>query len=272
MSATSPTTLVTLTARSAAIAGAIGRISSASRQPPSASCALDDEERRASSATTMTPKSTTSISSGLVVFQRTSWSTTPSPTAATNATGIDSMRATTAAASAGSSTAGPAIAEGVAPRNGARSTKVRAASAPARTHTTVVRLRTGTPSSRARSVFSAAARIAVPASEPRRNQASAPTTSGTTAATSRWSPLMTTGPSSKLVEVSGVSNAPSSGDSTPNTRRGIPSSRPPRSWARPMVATVSTSRGAWAKRRITTTSTRPPSTAPPTSAIAMATG
>ena len=57
-------------------------------------------------------------------------------------------------------------------------------------HTSVVRLRTGTPSSRARSVFSAAARTAVPASDRLRNQASAPTTTGTTPRISRWLPVI----------------------------------------------------------------------------------
>ena len=210
------------------------------------------------------------MSSGLEVFHRTTWSTTPSATAAANATGIDSIRATTAAARAGSSTAGPAIAAGVAPRNGAFSTKVSAASVPARTQTNVVRLRTGTPRSRARSVFSAAARIAVPASDRRRNQASAPTTTGTTAATSRWSPVRMTGPRVMVVEVRGVSNAPRMGDSTPKANLGMASSSPPSSCARPMVATVSTSRGACAKRRMTVSSTSPPSSAPPTSAHTIA--
>ena len=57
------------------------------------------------------------------------------------------MRATTAAASAGSSTAGPVVATpGVTPENGALRTNVRAASPPATIHTIVERRRTGMPS------------------------------------------------------------------------------------------------------------------------------
>ena len=115
----------------------------------------------------------------------------------------------------------------------------------------VVRFRTGTPSRRARSVFSAAARMAVPARDRRRNQASAPTTTGTTATASRWLPVMSAGPTSNDSELSGVSNAPSTRPSAPNSFWGMSSSIPPRTWARPMVATVSTSRGASANRRTT---------------------
>ena len=58
-----------------------------------------------------------------VPFQRTSWSSMPRPMPAAKAIGSDSSRATTAAARAGSSTAGPAdTTEGDTPEDGACST------------------------------------------------------------------------------------------------------------------------------------------------------
>ena len=53
---------------------------------------------------------------------------------------------------------------------------------------------------------------------------------------------------------------------------GTSTSAPPRTWARPMVATVSTSREALAKRRITIRSTATPITTPEATASSAAIG
>src|SRR6476646_10774592 len=74
-----------------------------------------------SRATMITTKKTTFWNDGVpVLFQRTVCSTTPNPRPAANATGSDSILATTAAARPGSSTVGPFDATpGATPLNGA---------------------------------------------------------------------------------------------------------------------------------------------------------
>ena len=84
-----------------------------------------------------------------------------------------------------------------------------------------------------------------------------------------WSPSKITPPSSKRRCRKGVGN--SGGASVrPETSVGIAISMTASTWARPMVATVATSRGDLRKRRITTTSTRAPFTPAPTSITAAA--
>ena len=204
------------------------------------------------------------------MFHRTIWSKTPRATPAAKAFGSDAMPDTTAAASAGSSSAGPAAASIGRPCPGARSTTVRAANPPTMAHTIVESRRTGIPSSSARSVFSAMARTARPSSVRSRNQLRAASTTGTTATMSRSLPVSTSGWISTCTSVSGVRNDGTRGD-RPNSI-GTSISAPPRTWASPMVATVNTSLDAVAKRRITSRSTTIPVTTPAATAVSAATG
>ena len=165
------------------------------------------------------------------------------------------MRASTAAARAGSSSAGPASTVGGSAWIGAVSMTVRADSSPAMAHTMVDRRRTGMPSTSARSAFSDAARTATPSDVRVRNHASAPATTGTMITMTTWFPVNSTGSSVKLDD-SGVRNEfVTSG--CPNSD-GRPASTPPRIWARPMVASVRMRRGAQKNRRMTTRSTSAP--------------
>ena len=86
-----------------------------------------------------------------------------------------------AAVSAGNNTVGPNAALVTAPEIGACSRYVKVASPPAIAHTRVCREATGMPSSNARSLFSAAARIAIPALVRPSTHASPNATIGTTA-------------------------------------------------------------------------------------------
>ena len=153
-------TLATFTGLSAATAGCSLAISSASFQPPSESYAREAPRRWTSRASRMMTRVTTLSSDGVSVFQRTVCSMTPITMAAPKATGIDSIRATMAAASAGSSRAGPErhrrcdAQTGCPQHEGQRTPTARRVA-----HTRVVSRRTGIPRRRARSVFSAAARI-----------------------------------------------------------------------------------------------------------------
>ncbi len=187
------------------MARGIGRAIAVSCHVASPSCARDFEVRCSSRAARITTSSTTSERVGALVFHRVTWSMAPRASAAPHATGSDSIRAMIAAASAGSRIAGPVPAVGGVPTNGPFRRNVRVASPPPTAHTRRWMRRTGIPSSRARSAFSAAARIAMPAAERFRNQASAATTIGTTARIRRWLPSMTVVPTSKLVLLRGVS-------------------------------------------------------------------
>ena len=104
------------TSGSAATAAGSGRATPArDHEDSSAASARLRSRRRISSATRMTAQKTTVVTACWEVFQRTIWSKTPSAIPAPNAAGSDPMPATTAAASAGSSTAGPAAASIVRP-------------------------------------------------------------------------------------------------------------------------------------------------------------
>ena len=86
--------------------------------------ARDSEARCSSRAMRITARKNMVVIDGLPVpFQRTSWSRMPRPMPAAKAMGRDSRRATTAAARAGSRTAGPAeTTDGDTPEEGACST------------------------------------------------------------------------------------------------------------------------------------------------------
>ena len=193
-------------------------------------------------------------------FHRTSWSSTPIATPATNAPDSDVMPVTTAAASAGSRTVGPDVTSSAMPSLGTRIVTVRAARPPAIDHSSIDRRLTGMPSSRARSMLSAMPRTAMPASVRSRNQVSAASTTGTTARSARSLPLNSTGSNSNLWRLSGVLSELTIG--WPPSRSGRKIAAPPRAWARPTVATVSTRRGAVANRRMTKRSTSAPIATP----------
>ena len=146
---------------------------------------------------------------------------------------------------------------------------VKPASTPAITQTRVERRRTGMPSSRARSELSATERTATPASVRSRNHPSATSTTGTTMAMRRSFPLKSTGKISTWCALSGVVTPPTM--EGPFSQPGTSSCMPPKSWASPMVTTMTMSRGAVKKRQRMMKSTRSPSAAPITRATPMQT-
>ena len=138
--------------------------------PVSARVALS---RRSSSAARMATRNATSNTDSAETFQRIVHSVMPRPMPPTRATGSDLNRAMTATARPGRMVVAPTSASGTTPVNGALVTNVSVDTPPAMAHTTVCSRRTGTPSSRARSSFSAAARTARPASVPEQEPAEA---------------------------------------------------------------------------------------------------
>ncbi len=209
----------------------------------------------------MTTSKTTWVSEGASdEFQRTIWSTTPSETPATMATGNDSIRATTAAASAGKSTDGPAeISPGCTPLNGARSMNASVANPPAIIHTIIVLRATGMPRVRARSRFSAAARTATPVSVRSKNHARPASSTGAMNKISSSSPVSVLIPRSTSTPIGTLKPAPSD---TKSMAWLIPSSIPPSNCANPMLATVNTRREASRNRRSTRTSMAAPNATP----------
>ncbi len=179
------------------------------------------------------------------------------------------MPATTAAARAGSSTVGPATAAIGTPSLGARSTTARAATPPAIDHSSSDSWLTGMPSSRARSMFSAMPRTAMPASEPSRNQVSPIRTIGTTASRSRSSPVIVAACTDHRWSPSIVSTLGIAG--LEFSHEGRKMAMPASSWARPIVATVNTRRGASTNRRMISRSTSAPIATPTATPIAAAT-
>ena len=223
-----------------------------------------------SSPMTTTTSMTRVVGSPRSTFQSTSCLSTPRPTPAAKAAGSDDMPLSTAAARPGKRMVGPAAASSARPSLGARSTTVRAASPPVSAHSSRDSWVTGMPSSRARSMFSAMPRTAVPASVLRRNHTSAPNTAGTTATSSRSFPLNVEEATVISCEVRAVSN-PVTRASTPS-QPGMKRAAPPSTWARPMVATVRTSRGAVWNRRITSRSLAAPTATPTSTPATAATG
>lgn len=177
------------------------------------------------------------------------------------------MPAMMAAASVGRMRAGPAPAAMVMPADGALRMLVSPARTPAITHTSVERRRTGIPSSRARSELSATERTATPASVFSRNQPMATSTTGTTIAMRRSFPLKSTGKISTCCALSGVVTPPTM--EGPPSQPGTSSWIPPKSWASPIVTTMTIRRGAVKNRQRMTPSTTRPRAAPTTSAIPM---
>lgn len=115
--------------------------------------------------------------------------------------------------------------------------------------------RTGMPSSRARSLESAAPRTAMPRSVRPKNHASPARTATTEPMAAMWSPVKTMGPTVTLTWNGVVKVA--RGFRSEN-RGGRMIWTAPMSWATPSVATVSSRRGAVKNRRTTTRSTSAP--------------
>ena len=229
-------------------ASGIGLSTPVDSQESPASLARPAFFRCSSRASRMTARKTTSVTASWRTLNPTTELTMPRTTPAPKATGRFSIRAMTAAASAGSNRVGPAAAVRVRPWDGALTITVRAARAPAMIHTSVDNRLTGMPSNRARSELSATDRMATPASVRNRNQPSPMSTTGTTMAMSRSSPLNSTGWMLTWNRVSGVGRPPTSGG--PCNQPGTSSWMPPNTWARPMVATSTMSRGALKNRSI----------------------
>ena len=151
--------------------------------------------------------------------------------------GSDRMPTTTAAASAGSSTVGPGGGGRAAtPSLGARSTTVSAARPPATDHSSSESRLTGMPSSRARSMFSAMPRTAMPASVRSRNHVSSGQHDGHDGQQQQVvAGERSRGRCRRSWSVSGVGTVGmTSGDA--RARSGRKMAMPPSSWARPMVA------------------------------------
>jgi hypothetical protein len=129
-------------------------------------------------------------------FQITASWNTPRPSAARTVVGRRSIRPITAAARVNRSSELPppeTLVNELNPVTHTRSSTASADSTPATVQTIVDRRGTGTPIRRARSPFSAAARMAMPYGENRRKAASAATVSGTTTSVSTWAASKMTG-------------------------------------------------------------------------------
>ena len=185
------------------------------------------------------------------------WSTIPSPMAAAAMVVKRSNRPNTAAASACTRNVGGRTSPIGRPTAPARRNMPRNASSEATTHTTVCSRFTGMPSVKARSARSADPRIATPTRERCRNSAMAKRQMGTTIIVSTSLALKLVPPISKLASNGGASRVPN--DWSPKAR-GRNSPAPASSWARPIVATVSTRRGDEKNRRMMRVSTSTPRT------------
>jgi hypothetical protein len=119
------------------------------------------------------------------------------------------------------------------------------------------RRRTGTPSRAARSARSALARTAIPVSVVRSRTASATMRSGATITANRSLASKTTPPNSPD-HSNGAGSVRMPGPSPQSCGRSSDANAS--TWARPIVATVSSSRGAPKNRRTTSTSARTPTT------------
>ena len=202
------------------------------------------------------------------VCQTTDCSTTPKRTAATTMVGIRSMRPMAAAASVGSSRGRPRALPMGSPMTPARRMRATVASREATAQTTMLTRLTGTPRSEARSELSAQARTATPMWVRLRNQAKATIATGTAAMASRSLPWNTTLWKRKA-KLKGEWKF--CGATLTWKAAGSPTSAAASTALRPRVATVRMSRGALAKRRMTTNSTMIPSATPATSPVRMPT-
>ncbi len=192
-------------------------------------------------------------------------STMPSATAAITIVGRRSIPPITAAARARKRSAGPRIVPMGSPMIPARRKTARNASTAAMTHTRVSSLRTGMPSSAARSAFSAVPRTATP-TRVRRNSASSVHTTGTATAAMISPPRNFTNPMVNCALIGAGSGSVLVTSNQRGSRRPAPAS----TCARPMVATLRISRGERKNLRITRSSTTAPSTTAATIPVANA--
>ena len=170
------------------------------------------------------------------------------------------MLAITAATNAGKSRVGPAASEGATPCEGELTMTVRPASAPAMIQTRREIRRQGMPTSRARSGFSASERMATPESVRARYQPRAKGSAITTPNTRRSFPSKSTGRMNVWKRESGVAKEPTK--EGPPSHPGTNDWIPPNTWAKPMVATMTISRGTRWKRHRSKSSVATPKRAP----------
>ena len=215
------------------------------------------EGLRATRATMTTTARIGSSSRGLDTFHDTPSSSIPSATALVATAGRSVSRPSISAASARSSTPSVSAEPTGRPRMPARRNRATNASAAASAHTSTCSRWTGIPRVAARSARSALARMAVPARVRRRNSASATITTG---ATTRAMRSLADRMIGSIVNVKSTGAAMRVATGRSPHRSGSSSAPAASSCDSPIVATVSTSRGALAKRRITTTCTTAPST------------
>jgi hypothetical protein len=246
------------TSASAPSSGGIGRSSPVVRHVEASSSTRPSPFRRASTRpASTTANSTASMDAGLTPWKVMARSRIPRPTAAAAIVGSLVKRPNTAAARACSRKVGDSTCPIGSPTAPARRNMARKARTDATVHTTVCSRRTGMPSVDARSARSAAPTMAMPTIERLKNAASATSTAGTTSMVSTSLALKIVPPSSKSHPTGGLSRV--SNPSSPNAR-GSSSAAAVSTCATPMVATVTTSRGAVKKRRMTSISTSAPST------------
>ena len=184
------------------------------------------------------------------------WSTMPRPMAAAAMVVNRSKRPKTAAASAWTRNTGASVSPMGRPTAPARRNMARKASTDATTQTTVWSRLTGMPSVKARSARSAAPTMAMPIVDRCRNSARASRHTGTTIMVKMSLALNVTPPKTKLASNGCGRRVPN--DWSPKAR-GRNSPAPVSNCANPMVATVSSRRGAVKNRRMIRPSTRTPS-------------
>ena len=199
-----------------------------------------------------------------VVFARTSPSTTPITTPPTSARGNDTIAPKSAATSPRRSRSGPSATVMSLVRwfrTGAAITALTAATVPATIHTCVDTAFTRTPDSDAALGLSAAERTASPNLVRCRSTARITTMIGTIRSTTSCSPRTVSAPifHTRSMAVGKARSSSTVGSCSCTSRITC---------AMPMVATNRSSRGCLNRRRTTSSSVMPPSTAP----VAMATG
>lgn len=234
-----------------------GRTSSAARHAVDSPWSGATAPRRWRSSATTTMRPSTGSTRATERSQAMPSSSTPRATATVVTVTRLVMRPMTNATSDRSRTLKPSAVSVGRPRMPPRRKIVTNASAAAAAHTSVWRRWTGTPSIVARSLSSAAARMAVPAALRRRAVATATITTGTTTMASRSLASKTTPPMRAVASMSASIRSDTRRRSHSRGSRRAPAVS---TWLRPMVAMVTSRRDDRAKRRMTTRSVAPPST------------
>ncbi len=236
--------------------GCSARTSSARRQAAASSRSARPYWRRCRRSATSTAAPTIGVTSrGLLAFQATPYSSTPSATAVAATVGRYRSRPITRAARASTSVDRLSAAPSGTPRIPARRNRARNDSAAAMPHTSVESHATGMPSISARSLRSAEPRMAVPSRVVPRKTATATMASGATISAIRSFADRMNVPMVSFQSTGGGMRCEAAlsshiwGTSRASTAR---------SWVIPMVATVRTSLDAFANRRTKANSTITP--------------